>query len=455
MSKILIVEDDKNALLGLSEILKDEGYEVEAAEKSQDALDLFNSKHIDLVLSDFMLPDFDGMELMAKIRRESSDSAFVMMTAFGSVRHAVEALKTGADNYLTKPIDLDELLIIIKKVLNEKAIRKENESLKDKIQTNYKFDNIIGVSGKMQDVFKKVTKIAVTDTTVLIRGESGTGKELIARALHFNSHRKSKELVEVNCASIPETLLESELFGHEKGSFTGAHKQKIGKFEQANGGSIFLDEIGEISLSVQAKLLRVLQERRFNRVGGNDLVEVDVRVIAATNADLEQLMQEGEFRDDLYYRLNVIPMQLPALRERKEDIAPLINFFVKKVAKKNALNVKNIESDFYNTCEKYYWPGNIRELENAIENAFILCETDSLSSKDLPPYITNQPKELNLSGSILLDHLPLKQQLDMAEKIIIEKALAECNGNKTHAAKQMGFSIRTMRNKVNKYGIES
>ena len=454
MSKILIVEDDKNALLGLSEILKDEGYEVEAAEKSQDAFDIFGSKHIDLVLSDFMLPDFDGMELMSKIKNESLETAFVMMTAFGSVRHAVEALKNGADNYLTKPIDLDELLIIIKKVLEEKAIRKENESLKDKIQTSYKFDNIIGISGKMQDVFKKVSKIAVTDTTVLIRGESGTGKELIARALHFNSNRKSKELIEVNCASIPETLLESELFGHEKGSFTGAHKQKIGKFEQANGGSIFLDEIGEISLAVQAKLLRVLQERKFNRVGGNELVDVNVRVIAATNADLEQLIQDGDFREDLYYRLNVIPLQLPALRERKEDVAPLINFFVKKVAKKNAQKVKKIEADFYSSCEKYYWPGNIRELENAIENAFILCETDTLSSKDLPPYILDQPKEISLPGNILLDHLPLKQQLDMAEKIIIEKALVECKGNKTHAAKQLGFSIRTMRNKVNKYGIE-
>ncbi|MCB0279679.1 MAG: sigma-54-dependent Fis family transcriptional regulator [Calditrichaeota bacterium] len=440
--------------MGLKEILVDEGYQVDTAYEAGSGLEKAQKNTYDLLLTDFMLPDFDGMELMKRVKADNPQMAVVMMTAFGSVKHAVEALKKGADNYLTKPIDLDELLIVIKKAIKDKRLEQENISLKEKIKQSYKFDNIIGISGKMQDVFKKTAKVAQTNSTVLIRGESGTGKELIARAIHYGSERKDRELVEINCASIPETLLESELFGHEKGSFTGAIKQKIGKFELADGGTIFLDEIAEMPPNVQSKLLRVLQEQCFTRIGGNDVIKVDARVIAATNADLEALMQDGLFREDLYYRLNVIPIRIPPLRERKEDIAPLIQFFLKKLQKRTHAEDKSIGSDFIKAAEVYYWPGNVRELENAIENALTLSEEKELRSYDLPSYILAEPKQAVVSESIILDHLPLKQQIGMAEKIIIEKALAACNGNKSHAAKQLGFSIRTMRNKITKYNIE-
>lgn len=453
MKKILIVEDDKNALFGLVEILKDEGYDIDSALNAESAYKKLLDNEYDLLLTDFMLPDFDGLKLYEKVKDLRTELAVVMMTAYGSVKHAVQALQAGIDNYITKPIDIDELLIVIAKAIKAKLLIRENISLREKIGKTYRFANIIGISGKMQDLFRTVEKVAATNATILIRGESGTGKELIARALHFNSGRSNSELVEINCASIPETLLESELFGHEKGSFTGAIKQKIGKFEYANGGTIFLDEIAEMPHQVQAKLLRVLQEQKFTRVGGNKSIDVDVRVIAATNADLEAMIQDGEFRDDLYYRLNVIPVQIPPLRERKEDVSALINYFNQKYAEKNKREEKQISANFIKAAERYYWPGNVRELENAMENAILLSDSDELSERDLPSYILSQPSEIKLPDSVSLEHLPFKQQLEAAEKIIIERAIEECKGNKTHAAKQLGFSIRTLRNKVNKYKI--
>lgn len=453
MKRVLIVEDDKNALLGLTEILKDEGYDVAAAETAGMAQDLLRDNDYDIMLTDYMLPDFDGIKLFQKARAIRDDLAVVMMTAHGSVKHAVLALQTGFDNYITKPLDIDELLIVLERAIRDKLLIRENQDLKEKLGKTYKFSNIIGISGKMQDVFKKVTKVSRSDATILIRGESGTGKELIARAIHFNSNRAEKEMVEINCASIPENLLESELFGHEKGSFTGAHKQKIGKFEVADGGTIFLDEIGEMPPAVQAKLLRVLQEQTFTRVGGNDMISVNVRVIAATNADLEVMIKDGDFREDLYYRLNVIPLTIPALRERKEDIGPLIQFFIDKYADRHKTAKKSISGNFLKAAEHYYWPGNVRELENAMENALILSEGDELTEEDLPGYILSEPSDLNLPEAVSLEHMPFKQQLEAAEKIIIIRALEDSKWNKTHAAKQLGFSIRTLRNKINKYDI--
>ena len=450
---ILIIEDDKNALLGLTEILTDEGYSVDSAENAAKGLQLISTNEYDVLLTDFQLPDLDGLEITKRVRKHHQNIAVVMMTAFGSVKHAVLALKEGVDDYLTKPLDLEELLIILEKVISEKSLLKENQTLRDQLHGKYQFENIIGVSGKMQDVFKRISKVAKTDTTILIRGESGTGKELVARALHFNSTRSHKDLVEINCASIPENLLESELFGHEKGSFTGAHKQKKGKFEQANGGTIFLDEIGEMPVALQSKMLRVLQEQTFTRVGGNDTISVDVRVIAATNADLEGMIKDGEFREDLYYRLNVIPIQIPALRERKEDVAALVNHFLKKNHDKIGGVLLTVSTDFLKICEKYYWPGNIRELENAIENAYVLSDNNELTPEDLPSYVISEPKEMTIVKDVELEHLPFKNQLEMAEKIIIERALTQSSNNKTHAAKQLGFSIRTMRNKAKKYGL--
>ena len=334
MYKILLVEDDRNTLEGLANILEQEGYEVVKAIDGATAVREVKSSVFNLILTDLLLPDFDGSEVALQAWKEQPDIMVIMMTAFGSVKHAVNAMKQGIYDYLTKPINIDELLIVISKAINEQQLRIENIALKDKIKTKYHYDNIIGSSGKMQEVFSKVNKIANSDATVLLRGDSGTGKELIARLIHYNSSRKNKNLMEINCSSIPETLLESELFGHEKGSFTGAHKMIKGKFETADGGTIFLDEIGELSANVQVKLLRFLQEKRFNRVGGTNFISVDARVIAATNANLEEKIQADQFREDLYYRLNVIPIFLPSLKERPEDIGPLLEYFIKKFTKK-------------------------------------------------------------------------------------------------------------------------
>jgi len=453
MHKILIVEDDRNTLEGLAEILRQEGYEVTKAFDGQSAIREVKSGTFNVLLTDLLLPDFDGLEVANQARKEQPELMVVMMTAFGSVKHAVNAMKQGIYDYLTKPIDIDELLIVLSKAINEQQLRIENISLKDKIVSKYQYENIIGSSGRMQEVFKKVSKIANSDATVLIRGESGTGKELIARAIHYNSPRKSRELMEINCSSIPETLLESELFGHEKGSFTGAYKMKKGKFESADGGTIFLDEIGELAPNVQAKLLRFLQEQRFNRVGGTSNITVDVRVIAATNANLEEALENGRFREDLYYRLNVIPIFLPPLRERPEDIGPLVEHFIDKFSKKNNKEIKEISAEALSICLQYSWHGNVRELENAIENAVVLTDDTIIFPQDLPFYIKAQKQDSGLPDLSEFAGLSYQAQIKYAEKIIISKALEETNGNRTYAAKKLGFSIRTMRNKIKKYGL--
>lgn len=453
MHKILLVEDDRNTLEGLAEILTQEGYEVSKALDGQAAIKEIKASNFNVLITDLLLPDFDGIEVANQAWKEQPDLMVVMMTAFGSVKHAVNAMKQGIYDYLTKPIDIDELLIVLSKAINEQQLRIENISLKDKIATKYHYANIIGTSGKMQEVFQKVSKIANSEATVLIRGDSGTGKELIARAIHYNSPRKSQSLMEINCSSIPETLLESELFGHEKGSFTGAHKMIKGKFEIADGGTIFLDEIGELSPNVQVKLLRFLQEKRFNRVGGSNFISVDVRVIAATNSDLENLLSEGKFREDLYYRLNVIPIFLPPLNERPDDIGPLIEHFIKKFSEKNNKKIEGISSEALSICLKYNWPGNVRELENAIENAVVLSEDSMIKPEDLPFYINTKNDEKKFPEIAKQKGLSFRDQIEYAEKAILYNALEEADGNKTHAAKKLGFSIRTMRNKTRKYGL--
>ena len=453
MHRILLVEDDRNTLEGLAEILSMEKYEVTKAPDGHTALKELRNGNFDVMLTDLLLPDFDGLELANQAWREQGDLTVVMMTAFGSVKHAVSAMKKGIYDYLTKPIDIDELLIVISKAIKEHKLRQDYISLKDKIEEKYQYENIIGSSGKMQEVFRKVNKIAASDATILVRGESGTGKELIARLIHYNSLRKHKDLMEINCSSIPETLLESELFGHEKGAFTGAHKMIKGKFETADGGTIFLDEIGDLSPGVQVKLLRFLQEKRFNRVGGNSFITVDVRLIAATNVDLEKAMHNGKFREDLYYRLNVIPIFLPALRERREDIGPLVEHFMAKFSVKNNKKISGSSPEALSILMSYNWPGNVRELENAIENAVVLSESEVIQPEDLPLYIQVQTKNEAVTEIQAPEGLNYKEQLDFAEKIIIKKALEESSGNRTHAAKRLGFSIRTMRNKVKKYDL--
>ena len=453
MDRILLVEDDRNTLEGLAEILSMENYDVVKAIDGKSAVREIKKCSFNVLLTDLVLPDFDGLELANEVWNEQNEIMVIILTAYGSVKHAVSAMKKGVFDYLTKPIDIDELLVVLKKAINQQKLRYDYIALNGEIKEKHQYGNIIGGSGKMQQVLRKVDKIAGSDATILIRGESGTGKELIARAIHYNSPRKNKELREINCSSIPETLLESELFGHEKGSFTGAYKTMKGKFETANGGTIFLDEIGELSPNVQVKLLRFLQEKRFNRVGGTGFITVDIRLIAATNADLELAMEKGKFREDLYYRLNVIPIQIPALREHSEDIPLLTEHFIQKFAKKNNKIIEGIDSEALDICIKYAWPGNVRELENAIENAVVLTENVIISAEDLPFYIKSSHENIRLPDFSAMEGKNYRYQLEYADKMIIKKALEDTKGNKTHAAKRLGFSIRTMRNKVNKYDL--
>jgi DNA-binding NtrC family response regulator len=453
--KILIIEDDVNTLNGLAEILEEESYDISKAKSARQASIEFKKGAFDVVLMDYLLPDQDGLELSKTVLEIQPEIKIIMMTAFGTVKNAVNAMKMGIYDYLTKPINLDELLIIIRRALEEKRLIDENIDLKSKINRTYRFENIIGVSGKMQEVFQKVAKVASTDATVLLRGESGTGKELIARAIHYQSKRQNRSLVEINCASIPENLLESELFGHEKGSFTGAYKMKKGKFEIADKGTLFLDEIGDLPLPLQAKLLRVLQERRFNRVGGVDNIEIDVRLIAATNADLENKIAEKLFREDLYYRLNVIPVLIPPLRERIEDIGPLTDHFVNIYAAKDNRDIKGISDEALKLLMAYEWPGNARELENALENAVVMCEGNTITPKDLPAYLQGSRTASSPLLNIVMEenNLSYKEKIDACEKEIIRQALIETQNNKTQAAKKLGFTLRTLRNKVKKYSL--
>jgi putative PEP-CTERM system response regulator len=454
--KILIVEDDINTLHGLAEILEDEGFDITKAKNAKIAQTMFKKTEFQVVLMDYLLPDIDGLELSKILLEQRPDVKIIMMTAFGTVKNAVNAMKMGIYDYLTKPINLDELLIILRRALEEQRLVSENQELKSKITTTYRFDNIIGMSGKMQQVLQKVAKVAGSNATVLIRGESGTGKELIARAIHYQSKRKNGPLVEINCASIPENLLESELFGHEKGAFTGAYKTKQGKFEIADGGTLFLDEIGELPLSLQAKLLRVLQEQRFNRVGGVENLEVDVRLIAATNADLEQKMREGLFREDLYYRLNVIPIIIPPLRDRLEDIGPLTDYFIKKYAEKDKREIHGISEAARQILMAYDWPGNVRELENAIENAVVMCDNHIIDADDLPPYLQGRRRTDSPLLQIINEQndLSYREKLEACERELIRQALAEAGNNKTRAAEKLGFTLRTLRNKLNKYNLK-
>ncbi|MCB9089697.1 MAG: sigma-54-dependent Fis family transcriptional regulator [Calditrichae bacterium] len=454
--KVLIIEDDINTLHGLGEILEDENFNISKAKNAKQALKEIENGDFDVVLMDYLLPDRDGLDLSREVLKDYPEIKIIMMTAFGTVKNAVNAMKMGIYDYLTKPINLDELLIILRRAIQEQRLIKENDNLKSKLNNKYRFENIIGVSGKMQQVFQKVTKVANSDATVLIRGESGTGKELIARAIHFQSKQKGQPLVEINCASIPENLLESELFGHEKGAFTGAYKMKKGKFEIADKGTLFLDEIGELPLALQAKLLRVLQEHRFTRVGGVDNIEVNVRLIAATNADLEQKMADGLFREDLYYRLNVIPVIIPPLRERLEDIGPLTDHFINKFSEKEGRAIRGINEEARKILLAYEWPGNVRELENAVENSVVMCDGDCITADDLPAYL----KGTRITGSsTLLDivmqenDLSYRDKLEACEREIIRQALIETENNKTRAAKNLGFTLRTLRNKVKKYSL--
>ncbi len=451
MSKILIVDDEQSMRDFLSIMLKKEGYEVAAADTAGAGLKAVQGEIFDLVISDVRMPGMDGIELLKAVKEISPETVVVMITAHATAETAVEAMKLGAYDYITKPFKVDEIKLVIQKALEKRNLRKENILLKREMESRVGFENFIGSSEPMMKVFKLIRQVADTNSTVLITGESGTGKELVARAIHMNCLRKDKTFVTVNCGALPETLLESELFGYMKGAFTGAVSNKQGLFEAANNGTIFLDEISATTPALQIKLLRVLQERVFMRVGGTTEIRVDVRVIAASNRDLAAAVSEGLFREDLFYRLNVIPVHLPPLRDRKEDIPLLVNFFLNKnsAGKKE----KKISPEVIKLFMNYRWPGNVRELENTIERLYILTSGDTITVDQAPGAM----KEIHPGPDLIPAEIPdegldLEMMLGNAEKKLLQKALEKAGGVKTEAARLLGLSFRSFRHRLQKYG---
>ena len=455
METILIVDDEKNYLTILSALLEDEGFEVLTAPGGSEALEVHKSSDLDLILTDMKMPKMDGLELLENIKENDPDLPVIMMTAHGTVDKAVEAMQKGAYTYVLKPFDNERLIIYVKKATSMYQVVKENRRLRDAVESQYRFGNIIGKSKKMRDVFDTIQKVAPSSATVLIEGESGTGKELVARSIHFNSPRREKPFVAVNCSALAENLLESELFGHERGAFTGAVATKKGRFELADGGTLFLDEIGELSPNLQVKLLRVLQEKVFERVGGVRTISVDIRILAATNKDLQQEMQDGRFREDLYYRLNVVHLVLPPLKARQEDIRLLVNHFIKKYAseRRSAAPVTGVDQEVDRLFYDYSWPGNIRELENVIERVMILCPGEIMRVSDLPKGFKD-----NVYNTLHLEGIPadakLYDTLATIEKALIERALKMSNNVQSHAAAMLGIGKSGLNQKIKKYNLE-
>ncbi len=447
---ILVVDDDKNiGKLVKSILLLEKNYEVFNVINGEAGLKFIREQLPDLVIMDIQMPGIDGIEALKKIKEYDSRIPVVMMSAHGSIEKAVKSMKLGAYDFITKPVDRDRLLITVKNALMTSSLKQEVDELKSELKQKYTFSNIVGQSGVMQEVFKSVEKVVNSNVTVLIQGESGTGKELIARAIHYHSQaRANKAFVAVNCTALPESLLESELFGHEKGSFTGASGRRIGRFEQANNGTIFLDEVGLMSPTTQAKVLRVLQEREFERVGGTDLIKVDVRVISATNRDLEDAMKKGEFREDLYYRISVFPIKLPSLRERKEDIPLLSAHFLKKYSDQENKEIEGISPEALELLMAYNWPGNVRELENAIERAVVLANDNELTVKELPSAVRSLgEKKLYETDNTL------SSWIEKLEEEALRQALLENEGNISKTAKKLGIGRATIYRKAKKYGL--
>ena len=453
---ILIVEDEQDMLLGLQKILSNQGHKVEIASSGSAGLEKVQKSNFDIVITDLKMPDVDGIELLRKVKETHSETMVIVITGYGTVENAVEAMKLGAYDYITKPFDTEHLRMVVSKALKQISLTNENRYLKEQIKQATDFQNIIGKSCKMQDVFKIADKVARTETTVLLLGESGTGKELIARYIHYNSQRKNEVFIPVNCGALTETLLESELFGHEKGAFTGAISSKRGLIEIASGGTFFFDEIGDVSPVVQGKLLRVLQEREFMRVGGADTITADIRLIAATNKNLEKCLKEGTFREDLYYRLNVVSIQLPTLRERKDDIPLLARFFLRRFSKKMGKNISDIPQDVLEVFMEYDWPGNVRELENVIERAVVLATEETMIELS---HLPDNLLEAHIDGGTLLrghSYRQAKQQaVDSFNKEFLERLLQMSNGNISQAAKKAKMDGANFRRLMRKCGIQA
>ncbi|MDA8083187.1 MAG: sigma-54 dependent transcriptional regulator [Nitrospiraceae bacterium] len=447
--KILVIEDERSMREVLKILLEEEEYEVITASDGLEGIEQVRSNPFDLIITDIKMPGADGFEVLRQVKNFSPDTVVIMVTAFGTTESAIEAMKIGAYDYVNKPFKIDEIRLIVKKALEKKRLREELSLLREKFQSSYRLENIIGKSLRMQELFKLIPKVANSSSTVLITGESGTGKELVAAALHNLSPRKDKSFVTINCATFPEGLLESEMFGHVKGAFTGAYQSKAGLFEIANGGTIFLDEIGEMPTSLQSKLLRVLENGTFRRVGGTSDLTVDVRVISATNRNISEAVSTGQFREDLYYRLNVVPVVIPPLRERKEDIPLLIEHFLAKYSK----NAIRVSPDAMNLMINNHWKGNVRELENAIERMVLLCDRDILMPEDLPADIIRTRDETACLPELDSGEVDLEKILEKIEKGYLLKALEKTRGVKTDAAKILGLSFRSFRHRLHKYGI--
>jgi DNA-binding NtrC family response regulator len=451
---LLIVDDEKPTREGLRAALEDR-YDVYVAEDAATALDLLEREHFDVLLTDFRLPSEDGMKLLTRAKALAKPPVCILMTAYGSEELAVQAMKSGADDYLPKGrMQIEELEMRIARHLRQRSLESENVSLRQQLEKKFGLENIIGESSAMKEVFETVQQVAPSKANVLIYGESGTGKELIAKAIHHLSARAKGPLVTVHCAALPPTILESELFGHEKGAFTGAYERRIGRFEQADGGTLFLDEIGEIDATVQVKLLRFLGERTFERLGSNKTLTADVRLVAATNKNLAESVQAGKFREDLYFRLKVVEIHLPPLRERREDIPLLAQNFLREFAKENDKPVKDLTSEAMEALINYSWPGNVRELRTAIERAVVLCRGERITLRDLPAELRGngyRPASAPEAKPLLPEgDLSVKE----AEKQLIIRALKECDGNRTQAAKKLGMSRRSLHRKLHVYQLE-
>ena len=444
---ILIVDDEKNAREGLARALQRQ-YDVRTADNGQTALEALRTAPVDVLLSDVRMPGMDGLTLLQRAMAQSPQPVCIMLTAYGTIELAVEAMRRGAYDFMTKPINLDRLEILLRRALHTRSVETENQALRAQLDQKFGLTNLVGESAAMHEVFETVKQVAPARATVLITGESGTGKELIARAIHQLSPRAQGPYIPVHCAALSPTLLESELFGHEKGAFTGATERRRGRFELADGGTLFLDEIGEIDAAIQVKILRVLEERRFERVGGSETVDTDVRLVAATNRDLKKLVGEGKFREDLFYRLYVVTVHLPPLRERTGDLPLLVSHFLQHYAKENGREIEGITPDAMDLMTSYPWPGNVRELRNVIERMVVLSRGPKLTVRELPPALRDHARD---SGVVLAGGGGLN--IESAEKHLIVQALRRHEGNRGKAAQELGISRRTLHRKLNEYGL--
>lgn len=448
---ILVIDDEDAQRNILTGYLTKKGYTIYSAPSGNEGIKLIRNHVIDIVLSDYKMPDKTGIEVLDEVKKINPEISFVILTAYGTVENAVKAMRLGAFDYISKPVDLDELDLLIEKIIENKNLRSEIRLLKNQLQEKYKFDSFISHSAKMEEALSLASRAADSKATILITGESGTGKEVLAKSIHYISSRKDKPFIAVNIPALPETLLESELFGHEKGAFTGAEKAKKGRFELADKGTIFLDEIGDIPLNLQVKLLRVLQEHQIEKLGSTEIMDIDVRIIAATHQNLEEKIKNGSFREDLYYRLNIVSIHIPPLRERKEDIIPLTEYFIEKYSKENNKVKANLSKEVIDLLMKYDFPGNVRELENIIERAVVLTRSEIITVNDLPNVVRGYKAESEIDEK---EKGNMVEMVEALEKKLIFDALQQANGNQSLAGRMLGITERNLRYKMQKYGIK-